>query len=223
MKYTISTMPIYQKFDGKSYCALCDIEINTSNQLVNQFLDESVMEDHVRAKVNKLGFCKYHFDKLYEGQSKLGLALQSHTRINTIIKAIKPIENVKQAKKQAEELTKLTCSCVICEILDDHMNRYEDTLVKMYATEEKFRELLPKEKSICLHHYINLLNQSAKAGKYAEEFIKCINKVQVNDLSILSNEIRLFCDRFDYRNSGKTLGEERLALPKTRLKLYGKK
>jgi len=223
MKYSISTIPIYDRFNSTSLCALCDIEYTTNKQLIDQFLDEAVMEDHVRAKVNKLGFCKYHYDKLYEGQSKLGLALQSSTRLTTIFNAIKPIDNLKQAKKQVEELEKLTCNCTICEILDDHMARYEETVAKMFLAEEDFRNILPKEKSICLPHYINLLKQSAKAGKYADQFIKTINEITRNSTNILSSEIRKFCTMFDYRNKGKPMGEERLSLQKNRIKLYGKK
>lgn len=223
MRYSISTLPIYDKFKGTSLCALCEIEQTTNKQLIEQFLDEGVMEDNIRAKVNKVGFCKYHYDKLYEGQSKLGLALQSHTRLNYIIKSIKPIENVKQAKKQVEELENLTCSCVICEILDDHMQRYEETVAKMFLAEEEFRKILPNEQSICIPHYINLLKQSAKAGKYAEHFISHINKILVDSSNKLSSDIRKFCDMFDYRNKGTPMGEERLSLQKNRIKLYGRK
>ncbi len=223
MKYSISTLPILQRFNGNSFCALCDIRKTTEDQLVNQFLDEAVMEDDIRARVNKLGFCEKHFDKLYEGQSKLGLALQYHTRLNTIAKKITPIDNIKQAKKQAEQIRQATSTCIICEMLDDHMSRYEDTVCKMFLAEESFRRLIPKEKSICLSHYASLLEQSAKAGKYADLLVKSLNEVQRKDIGLLSDEIRAFCDRFDYRNAGKALGEEKYALQKTRIKFYGRK
>ncbi len=223
MKYSISTMPILQRFNGNSFCALCDIKKTTDDQLVNQFLDEAVMEDHIRAKVNKLGFCEKHFDKLYEGKSKLGLALQFHTRLNAISKKVAPIDNLKKAKKQAEELRQATSTCIICQMLDDHMARYEETVCKMFLAEDSFRKLLPKEKGFCITHYANLLDQSAKAGKYADILVKTLNEVQRKDINVLSDEIRAFCDRFDYRNAGKTLGEEKYALPKTRIKFYGRK
>jgi len=223
MKYSISTMPILQRFNGNTYCALCDIKKTTDDQLVDQFLDEAVMEDHIRAKVNKLGFCEKHFDKLFEGQSKLGLALQYHTRLATISKKVAPIDNAKKAKKQAEELKQATSTCIICEMLEDHMSRYEETVCKMYSAEESFRNLLPKEKGICLNHYVNLLDQCAKAGKYADSLVKTLNDIQRKDINILSDEIRAFCDRFDYRNAGKPLGEEKFALAKTRIKFYGRK
>lgn len=223
MKYSISTLPILQRFNGTAFCALCDIKKTTDDQLVDQFLDEAVMEDHIRDKVNKLGFCEKHFDKLYEGQSKLGLALQFHTRLANIYKKVSPIDNIKKAKKQAEELKQASSTCIICDILNDHMSRYEETVCKMFLAEDKFRDILQKEKGMCLNHYANLLEQAPKAGKYADFLVKTLNQIQRKDINILSDELRAFCDRFDYRNSGKALGEEKYALPKTRLKFYGRK
>lgn len=223
MRYSISTIPIYEKFGKKSLCALCDLQFETNLNMVEQFLNDAVMEDDIRKLVNEKGFCKEHFDKLYAGQNKLGLALQSHTRMVYVNKHLKEISNVKQAKKQVEELTKITCSCIICELVNAHMKSYVETIPKMFLNEEEFRDILAKETAICLNHYIDLLNKADKAGKYADMFVKTINGVQKRNIDILSTEIRTFCNMYDHRNKGKPMGEEKYSLQKTRVKMYGKK
>lgn len=223
MKYSIGTNLIHSEFNGKSYCALCEIKKIIDERVTEQFLEEAVMEDHVRAKVNKLGFCEKHFDKLYEGRSKLGLALQCHTRLKTFIDAIIPTQNVKKAKSLAERIKKTSSTCIICETVDEHMERYKQTIAKMYSCEEDFRKKFSEEKSICLNHFADLLESSPYAGKFSGEFLKNLFDIEITSNSILSDEIRAFCDRFDYRNAQKPLGEEKNALPKTRIKMYGKK
>ena len=223
MKYSIGTNLIHSEFNGKSYCALCQIKSIIDERVTEQFLEEAVMEDHVRARVNKLGFCEKHFDKLYEGRSKLGLALQCHTRLKTFTDAIQPTTNEKKAKKQAENIRKLSSTCIICETVNEHMDRYYQTIAKMFLAEEDFRNVFTNEESICLNHFSNLLENCSYAGKYSEQFLKSLYDIEIKSNSILSDEIRAFCDRFDYRNAQKPLGEEKNALPKTRIKMYGKK
>lgn len=223
MKYSIGTNLIHSEFNGKSCCALCEIKKIIDERVTEQFLEEAVMEDHVRSKVNKLGFCEKHFDKLYEGRSKLGLALQCHTRLKTFTDAIIATTNVKKAKKISEKIKALSSTCIICETVNEHMERYKQTIVKMFSCEEDFRKKFAEEKSICLNHFADFIDNSPFAGKYAEDFLKTLFTIEIKSNSVLSDEIRAFCDRFDYRNAQKPLGEEKNALPKTRIKMYGKK
>lgn len=223
MKYAIGTTLIVQEFNGKSYCPICQIKKIVDDRLVGQFLDEAVMEDHVRGTVNKLGFCEKHFDKLYLGDSKLGLALQCHTRLEAMLEKIGTIKSAKQAKKQAEIIMGLSKTCVICDLVEDHMSRYVDTIAKMYGLEDDFRQVFDNEKSFCFNHFADLLCSCTKAGKYADALVVSLNKKNESDGILLSEEIRAFCDRFDYRKSQKPMGEEKNALPKTRIKMYGKK
>lgn len=223
MKYSIGTNLIHSEFNGKSCCALCEIKKIIDERVTEQFLEEAVMEDHVRNKVNKLGFCEKHFDKLYEGRSKLGLALQCHTRLKTFTDAIIMTTNVKKAKKISEKIRALSSTCIICETVNEHMERYKQTIAKMYSCEEDFRKKFAEEKSICLKHFADFIDNSTFAGKYAEDFLKTLFTIEIKSNSVLSDEIRAFCDRFDYRNAQKPLGEEKNALPKTRIKMYGKK
>lgn len=62
MHYHISTGLILQEFPKGSECPLCEIKAIVERQIVDQFLNEAVMVDQYRDKVNRLGFCAHHYD-----------------------------------------------------------------------------------------------------------------------------------------------------------------
>ena len=106
MNYHIGTMLIKEHFDGGKDCPVCRIKRSVDVRLTEQYLGEGVMEDHTRAEVNKLGFCSHHFSLLYSMRSKLGLALQASTRMNTVMKDVEIAKNTKQAKNKRKKYSK---------------------------------------------------------------------------------------------------------------------
>ena len=74
MGYHIGTALILQEFKDGCECPLCKIEKIVNENILFQFLNDAVMEDDTRARVNKLGFCAEHFDMLFARQNKLSVA-----------------------------------------------------------------------------------------------------------------------------------------------------
>ena len=107
MGYHIGTALILQEFKDGCECPLCKIEKIVNENILFQFLNDAVMEDDTRARVNKLGFCAEHFDMLFARQNKLSVALQAITRTNTLKKHISA-KDAKSAKKAADALKKPT-------------------------------------------------------------------------------------------------------------------
>ena len=124
MQYHIQTAPIWDAFKENDGCPLCKLYARAESRLVKQYLGEAVMEPDYRVRVNERGFCDKHLVKLYDGNNKLGLALQLHTRTEHIIKCIDVPLNAKQARKLADRLEKTANTCVICDEVDEVMNRY---------------------------------------------------------------------------------------------------
>ncbi len=73
MNYHIDTGLIIQKFNTDCECPICAIRKVAEEQFLHEFLNDSVMVPETRAKVNKLGFCAHHFDKLFARQNKLNI------------------------------------------------------------------------------------------------------------------------------------------------------
>ena len=222
MNYHISTSLILQEFPKNTECPLCAIKKIVERNIVEQFLNDAVMEDHTRAKVNKLGFCKEHYDKLFLSQNKLSLALQAQTRMRTLQKLV-DVSNPKQAKKQAEELKKTEKTCIICDLIEFNMVRYYKTLAQMFNHEPSFKEMLEKTKGFCLPHYAELLAYSNEAHGKAKEYVATLSALQQKNLDRMQVELQRFCDSHDYRNREKPLGSAQDILPRMRTKFYGEK
>jgi hypothetical protein len=201
---------------------MCKLKTKTEGEIAELFLSEAVMEDDERALVNKYGFCKEHYDLLYSGKNKLGVALQMSTRLNTVDKLIKPT-SPKLAVKYARSLKEKFNDCVICRRLEFNMERYFQTVARLYGDDEKFRRQFATVRGFCYPDYIRLVENSPKAGKYASEFLEVLYNKQKQQAESLKKDLNDFTMAFDYRSSGLPPKNAQLSLVKSRIVFYGEK
>lgn len=223
MRYHIDTGLIIQKFKEESECPLCAIQQIVEDQFLHEFLNDAVMEDSTRDKVNKYGFCKEHFDKLFFRPNKLSVALQIQTRTDYINKILSPIKNYKGAKKQSKELELVSSSCIICSYTEKSMEKYYKTIAELFSREPEFIKLFATSKGFCLEHYLKLLKYSSYAGGLKNDYVETLFNIEKRNFERLKKDIDAFCVKHDYRNANLPLGSAENALPKMREKLYGKK
>lgn len=223
MGYHIDTGLIKEKFKVDCECPLCEIQKVVEEQFLHEFLNDAVMEDNTRIKVGKLGFCSRHFDMLFSRQNKLSVALQIGTRADKISNILTPVKNVKSAIKQAQALDKSGESCAICEYANESMIKYYKTIAQMFERERNFYKTLISSKGFCLKHYAELLRYSKSAGFASKSYVDVLSGVQIRNFERIKGELKEFCDKHDYRNALKPLGNAESALPRTREKFYGKK
>lgn len=221
MSYNISTMFIWQYFNNECECPTCRLRQKTESDLADTYLSEAVMEDAERMRVNKYGFCKEHYDLLYSGRNKLGVALQISTRIKTLNRYLKKPKDAKSAKKLAETLKNETCDCVICRKIEFNMKRYYETVCALYGDDEKFRnENFKQVKGFCFPCYIRLLENVSKARKYTNELIEDLHQKMTESVSDLDKTINEFTMAFDYHSSGLPSEKACKSLKTARVKLY---
>ncbi len=223
MAYHIDTGLIKDKFKVDCECPLCEIQSIVEEQFLHEFLNDAVMEENTRLKVNRLGFCNEHFNKLFVRQNKLSVALQISTRVDTIQAKLSEVKNFKQAVKQAKELESLASTCIICNLTEESMIKYYKTIAQMYLRENSFYKTLLGTKGFCMKHYAELLKYSNYAGPATKEYVSLLSAHQKRHLERLQKELKEFCDKHDYRNALKPLGNSETALPRMGIKLYGKK
>lgn len=220
MGYHIDTGLIKDKLKENSECPLCAIKSVVEEQLLFEFLNDAVMQDDTRKEVNKLGFCSTHYDMLFARENKLSLALQIYTRLNTL-KAV--VKDGNSAKKQSKEIFESEKTCIICSLTEESMVKYYKTIAQLFAKEGNFYKTLLSSKGFCMHHYAELLKYSNSAGFAKKEYVKILTGVQKMNLERLQEELKVFCDKHDYRNAHMPLGNSETALIRLREKLYGKK
>ncbi|MBQ9756250.1 MAG: hypothetical protein IJV99_01485 [Clostridia bacterium] len=223
MAYHIDTGLIKDKFKVDCECPLCEIKKVVEEQFLHEFLNDAVMEDNTRIKVGKLGFCSRHFDMLFSRQNKLSVALQIGTRVDKLMDIIEETKNVKAGVKQANALLSSSKTCAICDYAEESMVKYYKTIAQMFQNEKTFYKTLLSTKGFCLEHYAELLRYAKHAGFMAKEYVSILTGVEKRHLARVQAELKEFCDSHDYRNAGKPLGNAETALPRMRVKLYGKK
>ncbi len=222
MAYNISTMHIWRLFNGECECPMCKLKKKTECDIADAYLSEAVMEDAEREKVNKYGFCKDHYDLLYTGKNKLGLALQASTRLWKLDMKIKPVD-VKQAVKTAKKLREEIDDCIICRKIEFHMSRYFETVARLYGDDEKFRNQFKTIKGFCYPDYIRLVENAPKAHKYAKEFLQVLYEKQKQSAEEVQKNLKDFTMAFDYRSTALPSKSASMSLVKTYVKMYGDK
>ncbi len=200
MQYQIQTLPIWEAYKSDG-CPLCNIYNAREKRLVSQYLAENVMDPDFRTASNTIGFCAEHIKQMYDGQNKLGLALQLETRAAALRKLIAKTPNDKKsAKKQADSL-RSHCGCVICNALSEPMSRYYMTIAEMYDNEREFPELFAEARH-CVKHATALFDAAKYAGKSVEKYLSDLSAGLKRDLSAAERDLRAFADCFDFRNAG---------------------
>lgn len=192
MKEQIYTIPVMDAFRKDTECPMCELENNLEKQYVEYFLGPSLMEPDCRIETNEKGFCKRHFELLYNSQENrlgLGLIIDTHLceqnkklqkkfressgfiRKNINISFFKSISNKLTSKKDPTEvfvdtiielLADLEGKCMICQKIDFTMDRYLDVIFYLWIKEKDFRDLFNTKKGFCLKHFKQLLEGSRK-------------------------------------------------------------
>ena len=164
MREQIYTIPINEAFDQAitnepcdcPFCLLHDMLEKNELELI---MGASMMEPDVRIETNKKGFCKHHFDQMYERGNRLGLALILESHIAEVEKKIFEGGTLLDGKGEKEQakLDSLEKSCYVCDRVNLSFLKMMDNMVYLWETEEDFREKFKKQKYFCLPHYKQLL------------------------------------------------------------------
>jgi hypothetical protein len=101
--------------------------------------------------------------------SKLGLALQITTRVNTLLKnTITLPSNANSARKQGIKLDEEQDKCIVCDYTEVEMIKYYKTIAQLFANEQEFITLFEKSNAFCIKHYAKLLQYANYAGLSAK-------------------------------------------------------
>lgn len=223
MKVHIETALINEAFLAGGECPICAIRQVVDERVLYTYANEGVMEDATRARVNALGFCPEHFAKLYAADNKLGVALQTSTRLRELTRAVKPVKNPKEANKAADAIDKSLSTCAICSIVEEHMSRYVETVASLFHKNAEFRALFSSGKGFCMTHYAELLRVAPKAGGDTALYLQTLYEMQKRNLERLQEEILGFCDKFDYRYADRPWGNSKDSVIRTIAKIKNNK
>ncbi|NLJ90400.1 MAG: hypothetical protein GX323_05815 [Clostridiales bacterium] len=239
MKEKLYTIPVNEAYDSGHECPLCYIKETLERQAIEYTMGPSYMEDDVRAVTDKIGFCSNHVGLLYQDQNRLGLALMLKTHMDKVIdtiedltakspKSSKSFTGLFNKKKDKDPLVsyinELEESCFICNKINNTFDRYINTIFVLYKSDDSFRKKTSQIKGYCTDHY-GLLYELAPnflKGEYLDSFISDLNKVYLENIKRVRDDLDWFIDKFDYRYKDAPWKNSKDALPRSIIKTNGK-
>jgi len=242
MKEKIYTIPVTDAFKEDCECPMCILEKKLEDEYIEYFLGPSLMEPDCRIETNSKGFCRRHFEILYNSQiNRLGLGLIVDTHLQEQNKKLKKASNSEKAsgvsfmkgltsllterKSDSKDfvdnvisvLEELEQSCAVCSKLNYTMDRYIDVITYLWFKEEEFKNLFNSKKGFCLKHLKQLLKGAKKYLSPANSavFAKNLLQIQIANMDRIQEEVNWFTQKFDYRNNDKPWGNSKDALPRS--------
>ena len=230
MAEKIYTIPINEAFDKAIQNEPCDCPFCLLQEMLEQneleiIMGASMMEPDIRIETNKKGFCKHHFDQMYERGNRLGLALILESHIAEVEKKIFEGGTLLDGKGEKEQakLDSLEKSCYVCDRVNLSFLKMMDNMVYLWETEEDFREKFKKQKYFCLPHYKQLLEfgRNSLGKKQFAEYFKEAREIEKAYISELGGDVSWFCKKFDYRYDSEPWYNAKDAIPRALAFLSG--
>ncbi len=242
MKETIYTIPVNDAYEAGHPCPLCTLQQKLDSDLVEYYLGPALMEPDVRKTTNEKGFCQKHLTDLYcSEENRLGLGLTLHTHIDDLINDLHPgIEACRPGSKKnlfkgrekdyrkniremAQRVKKREDGCVICDRLENTMDRYLDVIFYQYFIDADFKKRFDEGQGYCLPHLSFLMYGAAKYlnQNQAAEFLTQLSCLEKRCLETLRDDVEWYTLKYDYRNQDKSWKNSKDALPRAIRRLSG--
>lgn len=246
MKEKLYTIPLKEAFEAHDECAFCYIKRQLEQHAMDFTLGASAasyMEEDVRENTDNLGFCAYHFEKMYAYGNRLGcgLILSTHMKkqnqkLAQEIKNFTPSKSsmLRRLKKSTSKETgsttnigqwidQFSCQCTICDYEKTTFPRYIDTFFELYRKDADFVEQIKNSKGFCLPHFKDLVETGETLLSDSEKsvFYPIIFSLMTENMNRVENDITWFCDKFDYRHKDEDWKDSKDAIQRTMQKLAG--
>jgi hypothetical protein len=225
--------------EQQTNCPLCALFEKAEQMEIERSLGGSVMEPDTRIRVNESGICLKHHGQLFLQKNRLGHALLADSHTKEVLKKLDQLSppafsgglrsmfgngSDSGIAKLAQDLEGLCKSCVICESIATHMNRYLYTFIHLWKNETKFKKMWESSKGVCLPHAAELLRHAQKhlSPGNQKDFADALLALLKSALAEDEKDLEWFTLKFDYRNQDKPWGNSKNALERTIGRLRGR-
>lgn len=240
MKEKIQTIPVNEAFDSGDECPFCYLEREVEQRAIRYVLGPgaSYMEPEVRSATDGAGFCRGHYQKMYDYGNTLGSALMMQTYYARMMEELskqlddfempdkRPLLSLRKQKETklplVEWLQKKQDSCYICNRIEENQKRYFATFFVLIK-EQEFREKVEKSKGFCLHHFGQLLELAREdlPNSQREWFYETVMELMKTHINRVKEDIDWFVQKHDYRQNGAPWKNAMDAVPRGMQKLRG--
>ena len=241
MKETLYTIPLTDAFNAHDECPFCFVERDVEQDLLDLVLGSSAsyMESDMREMTDKAGFCRSHFQKMFDYGNALGNAwilkthyLQMQSELDAQIKMFAPgkVSLMNRIKKSdapdnniSSWIKEKETSCYICNNFKKTYDRYLDTFFFMYKKDGERKRMIENSKGFCMHHFGQLMERAEQElpEKQKQWFVDTVMELMKKNLNRVKEDLDHFVEMFDYRNAGSDWRNSRDAVERTMQKLKG--
>jgi len=220
MKEQLYTIPLNDAMNADDECPFCFIERNVEQDLIDFVLGpaSSYMEADIREMTDQAGFCRPHFQKMFDYGNTLGNAWILKTHYLKMIGEMKEqFASFRPQKTSLKDklrktasganpigvwLTQKEESCYICKHYADTYARYLDTFFYMYKRDEEFRNRVKNSKGFCLTHFKDIIEAAdyKLPDKEKEAFYHIVLPLMEANMTRLAEDVAWLVEKFDYRN-----------------------
>lgn len=189
MKETIYTIPLRDALiDGE--CPFCYLLARTETNLLQLYLEGGLMEPDWRGRLLDKGLCGDHLKKIYEGSSRLGVAIL----VQSLLRQAEERLSMGSKRREAPE-----SSCLACEDLANAFRHYADGYLTTLAREDDFR-LEARNSGLCLPHLFELLRfVKTRRFRVRPECMEEVIATSRRRLAATEKDLAWFIQKFDYR------------------------
>ncbi|MDY3917826.1 MAG: DUF6062 family protein [Candidatus Limivivens sp.] len=223
MKEQLYTIPLNDAFNTGDECPFCHIHRSLEQHAIEFVLGSgaSYMEDDVRAETDKLGFCSYHYEKMFTYGNKLGNALILETHMKKLTAGLKAetahytpnarpslLSRFSRSSGDSEKKSNLVhwlseqeSHCYICDYIEKIYQRYIDTFFEMYKKDSAFRDKVKNSRGFCLHHFKDLVQAAEEKmnEKDRTAFFEMLFPQMIQGLERITEDVEWFQKKFDYQ------------------------
>lgn len=215
MEEKIYTIPVNEAFDEKCGCPFCTLKRKLEDTERELIMGASMMEPDIRIKTNKSGFCKKHFDKMFQMNNRLSLALMLESHLDEVKGRTVIWKNSllgkDNTKKASENMEQIKSSCYICEKTAEKFEKMMLCAIILWQNGNEFKEKMSSQPYFCIEHaslfleYARIKLDKKSFAVFAEQ----LSKVQSNYIESLKDDVSWFCKKFDYRYENEPWGNSK--------------
>lgn len=238
MKEKLYTIEVMDAVKAGNECPCCYLERILEQNAIEFALGASYMEDDIREKTDKQGFCRKHTKMMYDYGNSLGNAWILKTRLAAVRKRLESTDMTTvqekkswfgRGKREEGKMTPVSWvreepeHCYLCKKIDETYERMIDTFVYLLNKDKEFLDILKSGKGFCLPHFADLLERCYDKldDKKKAEVLPVLKNLMLSNLERVQEDINWFIEKFDYQNQDADWKNSRDAVPRTMQKLTG--
>lgn len=210
MRYELETIPIWDALKSDSECFICSLMQEAQADSLRFYLGSSVMNPSTRAAVNETGFCAHHYDMLIKEEKPHALAVMEKSHFQQTIDSMdKAFDSLLKSHNPRKALAffdgsviKRNEGCLICQRMEERLNRYAFTTAYLWARDEDFRKALEASKGLCLEHLRVILKLSSDAmdARLQKLFLEQMRDLEKRNFQRLMDQLDWMTDQYKAEN-----------------------